>query len=96
MCSKCGEMYSRDVNHCICDCPHFEMLRNSFNEIICRIFGEPFLAIIENLDPTAKLGIYLGSLVTEDDNILAHEPSVEFYKLSITFLSNLWTTFLAL
>ena len=89
-------MYNRDVNHCIFDCPYFEMLRKSFNEMICRIFGEPFLETIGNLDPTAKLGIYLGSLVAEEDNISAHEPSVEFYKLSITFLSNLWTTFLAL
>jgi len=68
----------------------------SGNDNICRIFGEPFLATIENLDPTAELGIYLGSLVTEDNNILAHEPSVKFYKISIAFLSNLWTTFLAL
>ena len=40
MCSKCGEMYSRDVNHFIFDCPYFEMLRKSFNEKICRICGE--------------------------------------------------------
>ena len=93
MCTKCGVSYNNDVNHCMFECSYFDTMKNNFNAKIARLFDEQFSCALQNLDSHVRLGVYLGSPLVDVTAFLG-ESDMLFYKVTVRYISDLWTKFL--